>query len=284
MKILCILFTISIICVYANDEESVYHGSTPAHPDVRDFLDIPQTDSIDFIRWKLVLRSLQYDLKCQFGVSKGGTSGFINEKEVGFSGSLVMDGDYYVLRGGDKTLNLLKINPNLFHLLDKLKAFLVGNGSYSYVLNTDTPIKSGEFNLQFTQGPSENPMAFEGRTPCQELSRLMGLDKSDACNKMKWYILLYVDAITKQPTYYLTGGRGYRKATMSKGNWEITRGKDGKLIYKLDPEKKDSAVYLLIADDNILFFTDPEGNLLVGNEDFSYTLNRTKDREPEINK
>lgn len=41
----------------------------------------------------------------------------------------------------------------------------------------------------------------------------------------------------------------------------------------LDPEKGDAATHLLKAADNILFITDAKGNLLVGNEDFSYVLN-----------
>ena len=67
---------------------------------------------------------------------------------------------------------------------------------------------------------------------------------------------------------------------MARGKWEIVTNKNGRVIYKLDPEKKQFAVHLLKADDNILFFTDADGNLLVGDEDFSYNLNRTKDREP----
>lgn len=280
MKIPPVIFTLSVICANANAEETVFHGSTPAHADVRDFLHIPLEDSIDFIRWNLRLNSNKYGLKCQFGISRGGTNGFIDPKEVVLSGRLEKEGNLYTLFHGNKTVYMLKINSNLFHLLNKKKGFLVGNGGYSYALNIDKPVKSAELNVQSAQSPTENSMAFQGRTPCQELSRLMGLNKSAACNKMKWYIILYVDPVTKQPTYYLKGGRGYKKETMDKGSWEISSGKDGRVIYKLDPEKKASAVNLLKADDNILFFTDHEGNLLVGNENFSYTLNRTKDLEP----
>jgi hypothetical protein len=279
MKILPVVFALASVCANANTEDAVYHGSTPANAIVRDFLHIPLEDSIDFIRWNLVLINNQYNLKCEFGISRGGTNGFIDRNEVVLSGRIEKDGNLYMLLNGDKTLYMLKINSNLFHLLDKKKTFLVGNGGYSYALNINKPVKSDELNVQFTQFPAENPMAFQGRTPCQELSRMMGLNKSEACDKMKWYIILYLDPVTKEPAYYLSGGRGYKKETMAKGNWEITQGKNGRVIYKLDPEKKASSIHLIKADDNILFFTDPEGNLLVGNENFSYTLNRTKDLE-----
>jgi hypothetical protein len=60
-----------------------------------------------------------------------------------------------------------------------------------------------------------------------------------------------------------------------KGKWEIVR-KNARVIYKLNPEKKNHATYLLKANDNILLFTDPNGKLLVGNENFSYVLNRAE--------
>jgi len=157
---------------------------------------------------------------------------------------------------------------------------LVGTGGYSYALNMTTPVKTDQFNLQSNPTAVKYAMAFQGRTPCQELSRLMGLDKSSACDKMKWYIILYTDSLTGKPSYYLKGGRQYRKETMNRDIWEIIQGRDGRVIYKLYFEKKTFAVYLVKADDNVLFFTDSDGNLLVGNENFSYTLNRTIDREP----
>jgi hypothetical protein len=284
MKPILGLLVLTVICITACGKESVYQGSTPAHRDVRDFLGIPFTDSIDFIRWKLAICSDRYDLDCQYGVSKPGTRGFIDEKKIVFSGRLLKQGNYYQLQREGKTFYLLEINSNLLHLTDKHKALLIGDGSYSYALNNNRPIQSDQFNLQLKQSPAEKYMAFQGRTPCQELARLMGEDKSSACNKMKWYIILYLDSVTGKPSYYLKGGRGYKKETMTRGSWEITRRKDGRMIYKLDAEKKNFAVYLLRGDDNILFFTDPEGNLLVGDDDFSYTLNRTVDREPIINK
>ncbi|MDB5231123.1 MAG: hypothetical protein JWN76_1928 [Chitinophagaceae bacterium] len=157
---------------------------------------------------------------------------------------------------------------------------LTGNGGYSYVLNNNAPVKDGEFYPPTPQNLPAKMMVFQGRTPCAELAKMMQQDKGPACDKMKWYIILYTDSVTGQPSYYLKGGRAYKKETMTKGRWQIIR-KNGRTIYKLDTENENAVIYLLRGDDNFLFFTDEEGNLLVGNENFSYTLNRTTDRESQ---
>lgn len=280
MKPFSILLVLTVICFSANCTETSYRGSTPAHPDVKEFLSIPLKDSIDFIKWTVSMHADRYELDCRYGISKGGTNGFINEKTTKFSGVLEKQGFYYQLRQGKKILYLLEINTNLFHLLDKKKNMLIGNGGYSYVLSSNTPVPTDRFNPIFKGTTTQHMMAFQGRTPCQELAKMMGLAKNADCVKMKWYVILYTDPVSGKPSYYLKGGRGYKKETMTRGNWEITRGKDGRVIYKLDPDKKNATIYLLQADDNILFFTDAAGRLLVGNEDFGYTLNRTEDREP----
>ena len=276
MKFISSLFL--AICIYAcaSAKDTVYQGSTPGHLTIREFLAISLTDSIDFIKWKLVMRSDQYELNCQYGLSKAGTEGFINTNEVLFSGILAKQGSYYLLQHEGKTFYILEINSNLLHLLDKDKALLVGNGGYSYTLNADTPVKTSQFNLKIKNSPPGYTMAYEGRTPCQELSSILRLNKGSECHKLKWYIIFFVDSISGKPSHYLKGGTAYRQETMVKGKWEIIKGADGRVVYKLDPEKKNAATHLLKADDNILLFTDAQGNLLVGNEHFSFTLNRTK--------
>jgi hypothetical protein len=99
---------------------------------------------------------------------------------------------------------------------------------------------------------------------------------------MKWYIIFYADSITGNPSYYLKGGMGYRKETMEKGSWKMKSGKNGRIIFQVTPEKSNHSVYLVKGDDNILFFTDANGRLLVGNENFSYTLNRRKEEYPPV--
>ncbi len=280
MKLISFLLALTLVGFSATAKERVFIGSTPAHPTVRQFLQISLTDSIDFIRWKLVIRHNGYQLSCQYGLSKAGTNGFMNGKKVEFSDTLTREDHYYYLKRKNKTLSLLELNANLMHLLDENHSMLVGDGGFSYTLNRNTPRKTDQFNLYVKQTVAKSPVVFEGRTPCQPMSQLLGIPRSPECYKVKWYLLLYTDSITGKPTHYLKGGTGYRKETMEKGQWQIIRGKDGRTIYKLDPPKQAWSYYLLKADENILLFVDPEGNLLVGNEDFSYTLNRREKEHP----
>ena len=276
MKLLISIFAWAFLCCSAGrSKDAQYTGSTPAHMNVREFLNISLTDSIDFIRWNLVLHEGSYDLDCHYGLGRAGTNGFINGQHIRFSGQLEKAGHYYHLKRGNKIFYIREINFNLLYLLDKNKSLLVGNGGFSYVLNNLVPKRSDQFNHPTKQGHPEYISTFQGRTPCQELSALMGRQSSAACNKMKWYLAFFSDSITGKPTYYLKGGSRFKREAMEKGSWEIME-KNGRIIYKLEPGKNLKPLYLLKADDNILFFTDAEGNLLVGNEDFSYTLNRTE--------
>jgi hypothetical protein len=46
------------------------------------------------------------------------------------------------------------------------------------------------------------------------------------------------------------------------------------MIYQLNDDKGDGFLYLYQPGEQIIFFTDVSGKLLVGDLDFSYTLNR----------
>ena len=67
---------------------------------------------------------------------------------------------------------------------------------------------------------------------------------------------------------------------MERGKWQIITRENGRILYQVRPDDGAYTLYLLKGDDNILFFTDGNGQLLVGNEDFSYTLNRRKEEYP----
>ena len=67
---------------------------------------------------------------------------------------------------------------------------------------------------------------------------------------------------------------------MTRGSWQITTEQNGRIIYQLSCDKWSRSLNLLKGDDNILFFIDTNGRLLVGNEDYSYTLNRRKEAYP----
>lgn len=279
MRNIIAVLTFSLSSFLTHGKERAYQGSTPAHMAVREFLNISRTDSIDFIRWKLVFNGTSYELSCSYGLCEPGTPGFSNEKKVSFSGALKSENHLYELRRQQSVFYIQEINANLIHLLDKNKDWLKGNGGWSYTLNNVAPASTKQFFPARAEKKRDNIMVFEGRTPCRPISQLIGRKASEACNKIKWYVILYTNPATGKPSHYLTGGRGYKKETMNKGNWDIIKGEDGRIIYRLDPEKEKQAIHLLTADNTILLFTLPDGTPLVGNEDFSYTLSRTIDQE-----
>ena len=116
---------------------------------------------------------------------------------------------------------------------------------------------------------------FAGRTPCQEFIKELNMEASPECTKRKMYIILYQDSITRKPTTYETKGFG---KWSGKGNWTNIQGTptnpNGTIFQiKLDAS---TSLFLLKGDDNVLFILDRNKNFLIGNEKFSYTLNRAR--------
>ena len=264
------LFLLFIVSCGSGKENS-YTGSTPAANIIRSFLEIPLSDSIDFIRWKLILRDNGYQLQCNYGIGKPNTNGFINGgKKIELNGVLKKEKNYYLLQNHDKTLKIVELNADLLHLLNEDNNLLVGNGGWSYTLNNITPSVTEQINIIPKQTVLKDSMAFEGRTPC----KVQGvIDPGTDCYKLKWYIILYPNTEKNGPGKYKVYGTTWRKEGGRKGNWKIVAGKKGRIIYQLNDDKGNGFLYLLKLDEHVLVFTDAKGKLLVGNEDFSYTLN-----------
>jgi hypothetical protein len=61
------------------------------------------------------------------------------------------------------------------------------------------------------------------------------------------------------------------------GTWTIIKGIQSNpdaVVYQLDPDKPKESFFLLVAGENILFFLHQDKSLFVGNENFSFTLNK----------
>ena len=117
---------------------------------------------------------------------------------------------------------------------------------------------------------------FVGRSPCQDVARELNKTVTPDCIKVKWDLTLYQDPNTLAPTTYKLNGTFFRER-IREGKWTIVRGtktSPNAVVYQLDPDKSQGSLFLLKADSNILFFLDKERNHLVGNANFSYTLNR----------
>ncbi|MEO5581609.1 MAG: hypothetical protein ABIR66_02870 [Saprospiraceae bacterium] len=133
---------------------------------------------------------------------------------------------------------------------------------------------------QVTKKPTSRLLGiFDGRTPCQELSAQFDQKNGPECTKMKWRFGFYVDPITGQPDKYEMMGLGYNKDTPKIGKWHISKGtktNPNAIVYQLELGEGKKSMFFQKADENILFFLDQEKNIMVGNNDFSYTLNKTE--------
>jgi len=273
MKLVATLLSIALIVSFERAKETNYTASTPAAPLVRTFLGISLTDSIDFIRWKLSLTDEKYSLVCSYGIGKPNTNGFYDEKKVVLSGIVKRESNNYILENGNHVLKLVELNANLLHILNNDNTLLIGGGGWSYALNNMTPSPTNKVNMIAKQTSFKDSMAFQGRTPCGDFSIN---PPGNGCIKMKWYIVLYANADKNEPTTYLLNRSHMLPLDFpgKKGTWKIITGKDNRIIYELTPDKETTPTYLLKLDEGVLIFTDANGNLLSGNHDFSYTLNR----------
>jgi hypothetical protein len=116
---------------------------------------------------------------------------------------------------------------------------------------------------------------FDGRSPCHALAAMLQEPIREECIKIKWRLILYKDD-ADNPDGYQLWGFVYRNNGPREGQWHITKGTNTNpeaVVYQLDMPGKPSLL-LQQGDDNVLFFLDVNKNLLVGNRDFSYTLNR----------
>ena len=157
--------------------------------------------------------------------------------------------------------------------MDENKNLLIGTGGWAYTLSIEKPLITDQVNFISKQTVLKDSMVFVGRTPCGDFSIE---HPSAACIKMKWKIVLYTDPRTHEPTTYLLNRSNMMPLQYpgKTGTWKISKGKDGRIVYELRPDKVTVPTYLLKLDENILVFTDSKGNLLVGDGDFSFTLSR----------
>ena len=267
MKTLATILSLVMFVSCADSKETNYTGSTPAASIVRTFLGIPQSDSIDFIRWKLSLTDLKFSLECNYGIGKPNTNGFYNGgKKVALTGTVKRDAgtNTYVLQNGNQTLKLVELNGNLLHIANSDNTLLVGNGGWSYALNNIASSPTSQIKVAAKQTSFKDSIAYQGRTPCG----VPNINKSNECYKLKWYLVLYSN------NSYKVLGTGYRVEGGKKGIWKTIKGNDGRIIYQLNDDNGKPFLNLVKLDEGVLIFTDEKGNLLVGDHDFSYTLNR----------
>ena len=200
MKLIATFLSMILFVSCANSKETNYTGSTPAEPIVRTFLGISQTDSIDFIRWKLSLTDKKYSLECRYGIGKPNTNGFYDEKKVVLSGGVKKQNNNYILEHGNHILKLAELNANLLHVVNSDNTLLRGGAGWSYALNNMAPSATDQFyTITKQQIVTNDSIAFEGRTPCGVPGII---EPGKICYKLKWYLVLYNN---KKMSRQLTG-------------------------------------------------------------------------------
>lgn len=281
------LLTLQFVATAGGQGIDEYVASTPCDLPVRTFLGVARETPCERITWHVALApgagGGDFTLRVHYGMTVP------NSQDLAGGGTRAeLRGTWAPVPttddGADVRLTLLKprralllrrLDANLFHIQDERGALLVGNGGWSYTLNRRDPIKPAR------QLPSRSAVrdvtagTFDGRTPCLAMAARLGSPVPSDCAKLKWRLLLQKDPATGAHGRYALEGTLYRDRPHT-GRWSIDpQGKDARAtIIRLDPTEGGAFLSFLIADDNILVFLDKGGQPLVGNADFSFTLNR----------
>jgi len=267
------------VCAYLQNSEVIasagdYTGSTPADAEVvRTFLGIRLTDSVDFIRWKLHFNSTDFELRCNYGIGKPNTNGFYDGgRTVDLKGKVNMAAQFLALQFQNKTLYLAQLNNDLLQVSDNKKKFLVGTGGWSYTLNTVLPQHSRKVNFKAKEVTNvKDSLVFVGRTPCGVPGII---EPGRLCYKLKWKIIFYPVSPNFGSGKCRILSTAHRESGGMLGSWRIVDAKDGALIYEIYDDHDKPYLSLMKLDEHILVFTDRDNKLLVGDQDFSYTMNR----------
>lgn len=263
-------------------------GSTPGDTQIKQSLGIAESVKIDFIRWDLRFEpDNTFVLQIKYGENQPNTLGFVaGGQSKDFQGTYTItkidNNEIYHLKAIGLKFSLVKLSDNLFHFLTADNKLIVGDGGWSYTLNNKNPIKgNGKLPILSTTNNTQNDrlvqVIYDGRTPCQEFSAEHQMKVSPSCFKLKWKLTLNRDALTFKPTTYSIRKVVDGVARDITGQWAIMKGtisNPNATIYQLDPDKPSIAISMLVGDENVLFFLHKDGNLFIGNSDFSFTMNK----------
>lgn len=119
---------------------------------------------------------------------------------------------------------------------------------------------------------------FEGRSPCAGVMQQLNPGVPSGCDHIKWRVIFFRDTITGRPTTFSLNSDIFADRHSLTGSWKIIRGtktNNNAVVYALNysPGKN---FYLLKGDENVLFILDENRDYRVGDQDFSYTLNRVR--------
>lgn len=307
LKVLILSLTVAGLVALAGsgegESEEIYTASTPCEEQSKLLLNIASTIDCEFMKWQLTLarnkatgESAHYRLHISYGMTKPNTNGFSGTPhEIQRTGKWTAELDPasrqapIVLRllskDAEKELSFRRLNDRLLHLQDRDGRLMVGNGGWSYTLNrTEASSKglaasgiSSTFSVPRTGDQPPTIEKFVGRSPCREAARLINKPASPECIKIKWSFTFHRDPETGAPTTYKLRHTLIRDLIEKEGTWSLikgTRTDPNATLYHVDADKPSESLFLQMVDENVLMILDRDMHPLVGNSDYSFTVNR----------
>jgi hypothetical protein len=291
-KLVIVIVMLFATSCASNAESAAHHsftlvGSTPCDDPITTALGLRADTKCDFMRWTVAIDASDrktFALNIDYGLSQPNTLGFTSESQRKLSASGKLETikrpnrrEVYRLRvDPDIDVSIARLNANIFQLLMPNGSMMVGNGGWSYTLNRSTPIANADLPVGVADAQTTIVLpreVFEGRTPCNELKAIVREHRDSSCFKIQWLITLDRDPMTYQPTTFAIKGIIPDRTREITGKWTVYESA-GLAVIRLQPDGGLPGVSLLKIDGNLLLFLDDKGRPLVGNKDFSFTLNR----------
>lgn len=187
-----------------------------------------------------------------------------------------------------KRITFAVINLHLIHLQNRDGSLALGDGGASYTLNCaehseapmDPNLLSDAPSISYRISPKAvGPNVFgvfEGRSPCHRIANELASPQHPGCFKAKWRVTLFQDASTRTPTRCTIEGSLFRDEPGA-GTWSLGKGSaddPDATVFQLNLGRNRPPLLLAQGDRNVLFFLNKNREPLIGNADFSYTLNR----------
>ena len=135
---------------------------------------------------------------------------------------------------------------------------------------------------------------FVGNSPCGYFPRpMLNIPSNANCERIEWELTLYEDQKTHAPTSYILyntygiaqqGARGFVDGgtkTAMEGKWKIVKGtktNPAAVVYQLNPGNPKTSISFLKLDDNLLHLLYSDQTLMIGNDSWSYTLNKVRNQ------
>lgn len=265
-----------------------YIGSTPCQDAVRQFVGgLPAAAPCHAITWRLsFVEAKRWTLAATYGVpAPANPNAMVDGPTVRLEGGLVQTPDGYRLeRRGSRSLSFRRLSDGLIHVTSGGR-LMVGTAGWNYTLSRAdlaeqavSPSTAPDLSYSISARASGSDVfgIFEGRTPCAGIATELGIAIAPGCMKVKWRVTLMQDPATRQPTTYKVESSLHRQHPRE-GSWRISGGSPaspGSVVYELAGTEREAAIRLMQGDAGVLFFLDQRGRMLIGNLDFSYTLNR----------